>query len=368
MKIARSNIEDVGISIGSQLLPMLTSLTGYAKGAAERFQGLNEGQQKAIIVVGGLAAALGPLLVLIGTILTMLPAMASGASMAAGAFGTLWTTLLGPVGLVIAAVIGLAAAWQTNFLNIQGHTEDGVNAVIDLLNWMVGKINKILPDKWEIDFEAEEVDFAAESGSGSGGEEQDKSDYLPDDMPSGDIESPNPEDLTGDQAAFEEAGANAGKNFGSGFSEGIVESLETEQIAEEGISQIDSEISDLQSEIEQLSSGATSHGEWQQVEELESQISSLKRLFEYLAMELPILCTDIQAHRNVLSAEQTGFFFEPESHSSLVDAVNRISKLESDDWLKIRQNAREAGEDNNWTSRMELIQKAIEKQPGQSTD
>ncbi|KMT45649.1 hypothetical protein EL22_28190 [Halostagnicola sp. A56] len=39
---------------------------------------------------------------------------------------------------------------------------------------------------------------------------------------------------------------------------------------------MNSEISDLQSEIEQLSSGATSHGEWQQVEELESQISSLK--------------------------------------------------------------------------------------------
>lgn len=98
------------------------------------------------------------------------------------------------------------------------------------------------------------------------------------------------------------------------------------------------------------------------------EVSSPAKLFEYLAMGLPILCTDIQAHRNVLSAEQTGFFFEAGSHTSLVEAIHRISELESEDWLKIRQYVREAGKDNDWASRMELIQKVIEKQNRQSTD
>ncbi|WP_197075819.1 phage tail tape measure protein [Halostagnicola sp. A56] len=196
LQIAKSNLLDVGIAIGSILIPMLTTLTGYATVAAERFQGLNKGQQRAIVVVAALVAALGPLLILVGTLLTMLPAMATGASMAAGAFGTLWSALLGPIGLVIAAVIGLAAAWKTNFMNIQGHTEDGVNAVLDLLNWMVDQVNKILPNRWEIDFEAEDVDFTTE---GDSGEEQTKSDYLPNGMSADELQNAGSEDFTSGQ-------------------------------------------------------------------------------------------------------------------------------------------------------------------------
>ncbi|WP_281244698.1 phage tail tape measure protein [Halostagnicola kamekurae] len=181
LQIAKSNLLDVGIAIGSILIPMLTTLTGYATVAAKKFQGLNKGQQRAIVVVGALVAVLGPLLILFGTLLTMLPAMATGASMAAGAFASLWSALLGPIAPIIAAVIGLAAAWQTNFMDIQGQTENGVNTVLDLLNWMVDQINKILPNRWEIDFEAEDVDFTTENGSSSRGA-QDKDDYLPDDM------------------------------------------------------------------------------------------------------------------------------------------------------------------------------------------
>jgi glycosyltransferase involved in cell wall biosynthesis len=92
------------------------------------------------------------------------------------------------------------------------------------------------------------------------------------------------------------------------------------------------------------------------------EISSPAKLYEYLAMGLPILCTDLRAHRNALIEEQTGFFFEPGSLPSLVDGINRISELESEEWLNIRQYAREAGKDNDWSSRIELIQKIIEKE------
>jgi len=92
------------------------------------------------------------------------------------------------------------------------------------------------------------------------------------------------------------------------------------------------------------------------------EVSSPAKLYEYLAMGLPILCTDIQAHRNALIEEQTGFFFQPGSLPSLVDIINRISELESEEWLDIQQHAREAGKDNDWSSRIELIQKIIEKE------
>jgi glycosyltransferase involved in cell wall biosynthesis len=92
------------------------------------------------------------------------------------------------------------------------------------------------------------------------------------------------------------------------------------------------------------------------------EVSSPAKLYEYLSMGLPIICTDLQAHRNVLIEDQTGFFFEPGSLPSLIDVINRISELEFEVWLDIQQHAREAGKDNDWSSRMELIQKIIEKE------
>lgn len=98
------------------------------------------------------------------------------------------------------------------------------------------------------------------------------------------------------------------------------------------------------------------------------EVSSPAKIFEYLSMGLPILCTDIRAHRNVLSAEQIGFFFQPGSDSSLVNTINRLGELESEDWLDMQRQAREAGKENDWSARMKMIQEVIEMQTSQSMD
>jgi len=82
MQIARSNIEDVGIAIGGDLLPMVSTLTGYISTAAARFQDLDEGQRKTIIAAAGVAAALGPVLLVAGTAAQSIVALS-------GAYGVL---------------------------------------------------------------------------------------------------------------------------------------------------------------------------------------------------------------------------------------------------------------------------------------
>ena len=144
MQIARSNIEDVGIAIGGDLIPMVSTLTGHISTAAKRFQGLNEDQRRAIIILGGVAAAIGPVLLVAGTLLTMLPAMATGWGMATGAASGFAASLTGgvipaalatqvalgpvtvPVWAIIAAIgaaigIGYALykAWTTNFYGVR---------------------------------------------------------------------------------------------------------------------------------------------------------------------------------------------------------------------------------------------------------
>jgi len=50
MQIAKSNIQDVGIAIGGDLIPMVSTLTGYISTGADRFQDLNGDQRRAIIL------------------------------------------------------------------------------------------------------------------------------------------------------------------------------------------------------------------------------------------------------------------------------------------------------------------------------
>lgn len=91
------------------------------------------------------------------------------------------------------------------------------------------------------------------------------------------------------------------------------------------------------------------------------EVSSPAKMYEYLAMGLPILCTDIRAHRHLLTDEQTGFYFRPESVPSLVKAINKIGRLRQNEWIEIQRAARKLGEDNDWSKRLEKIHAVVEE-------
>lgn len=80
------------------LKEVLKSAIGWIQGLVKGFQDLGPGTKKIIILVTGLAAAIGPLLVSLGFLTsTVLPALMTGFSI-----------LIGPIGLVVAAVAGAA--------------------------------------------------------------------------------------------------------------------------------------------------------------------------------------------------------------------------------------------------------------------
>jgi TP901 family phage tail tape measure protein len=166
MQIARSNIEDVGIAIGGDLIPMVSTLTGYISTGADRFQDLNGDQRRAIILLGGVAAAIGPVLFVGGTLLTMLPVMATGWGMATGAASGFAASLTGgvipaalatqvalgpvtvPVWAIIAAIgaaiaisYGLYRAWTSNFYGVRDTATDALGTVKGWLDaapgWML---------------------------------------------------------------------------------------------------------------------------------------------------------------------------------------------------------------------------------------
>lgn len=108
-KMAINQLKDVGYEIGNTLLPMITPLlekiSEKLQALSDWWNGMSPETQKMILIIGGILAAIGPLLVIIGSL-----AGALGSIIAlAPVLGSAFSALLGPIGLVIAAVAAAIA-------------------------------------------------------------------------------------------------------------------------------------------------------------------------------------------------------------------------------------------------------------------
>ncbi len=99
-RILSATLKDLGAAFGEFIIPHVQAAAAALLPYLEQLKTLPPETQKVILVAGGLAAALGPVLMIVGQIAMALPAL-SGALAA----------LVSPIGLVVAAVGGLVAAW-----------------------------------------------------------------------------------------------------------------------------------------------------------------------------------------------------------------------------------------------------------------
>jgi hypothetical protein len=107
---SQAAFEELQVTIGTKLLPVLTPLIEKLGAALEWFTTLPAPVQDTILVVAGLAAAFGPVLAALGSLVTIAPALAT-------AFGVIKIAALGlmanPVILAFAVVLGgIYLAWQ----------------------------------------------------------------------------------------------------------------------------------------------------------------------------------------------------------------------------------------------------------------
>lgn len=105
LRIMQESLKELAASIGEVLLPIITPIVAKLNEWAQRFAGLDDGTKKIIIVVAAVAAAIGPLLIVIGAVISAVGTIAA----ALPALGTAFAALTGPVGLVVAAIAGLIA-------------------------------------------------------------------------------------------------------------------------------------------------------------------------------------------------------------------------------------------------------------------
>jgi hypothetical protein len=111
MRIFQETLKELGAEFGQILLPMFTKIITKVNGLLKEFRALSPETKKVIIVIAGVAAAIGPLLIAIGTLTsTVIPALITGfgvVTKAAGLFRIAITAATGPIGLIVTAITGL---------------------------------------------------------------------------------------------------------------------------------------------------------------------------------------------------------------------------------------------------------------------
>lgn len=107
-------IESASIAFGSALAPAITAVAGVIGNVAEAFASLPSGAQTATAVVLALVAAVGPLLVVFGSVVAMLPALSEGLLMLGGAFAVPLAPALAVAAAIAAVVAVLVTLWNTS--------------------------------------------------------------------------------------------------------------------------------------------------------------------------------------------------------------------------------------------------------------
>ena len=154
LTILKSQLEELAISFGEMLMPAIRNIVSKIQAFVDKLNHMSEGQRKAVLTTALLAAAIGPLLVIIGTIISKVGVAMQGfvklakgmkklqlaAQTGTGVVGKLATAIGGisaPVIAVVAVIAVLAAAfkhlWDTN--------EGFRNAITAIWDGIVSKIS-----------------------------------------------------------------------------------------------------------------------------------------------------------------------------------------------------------------------------------
>ena len=128
LTILKSQLEELAISFGELLMPAIRAVVSKVQAFVDKLNNMSEAQKKTILKVAALAAAIGPLLVVLGkTVSTVGSAMKGFTKIAkamkkVGSMGGLlkkaFAALTSPIGAVVAVIAVLAAAfvslWKNN--------------------------------------------------------------------------------------------------------------------------------------------------------------------------------------------------------------------------------------------------------------
>lgn len=158
----KSALEGVAITIGEKLLPHIEKAADFVSKLCTKFQNLNPETQNTILILGGIAAAIGPVLVILGLLIsfvgkvgfafaTMSPIIANAGGVVAFLTGGLsgLISIMGSVLVPIVAVVGAIGIFVAAIVKAYKENEsfrNKVNEVFSQIQSIISNVMSIVKD------------------------------------------------------------------------------------------------------------------------------------------------------------------------------------------------------------------------------
>lgn len=157
LKMLKNEVIALAIQFGEILIPILLSVVQFIKPIIQRFSEMSDGTKKFIVVIGLIAAAVGPVLIAIGSVIGAVSKIIGVFSSFAGILGkvvpfaskfgglflriaSIIPRLLTPIGLISLAITGLIAVFKMFGIDVVGGLVSGIKSGI---KWAIDGIKLI---------------------------------------------------------------------------------------------------------------------------------------------------------------------------------------------------------------------------------
>lgn len=159
------SLETLAISLGDLLIPMFRTFVEWLTKVVNSFNSLDDGTKKTIVTIAGIATAIGPVMLVLGKVISTVTSIVSLIG-GAGGLSAVIAALTGPIGWVVAAIAALVIAWQTDFGGIRETTEEIIASLTELFTiWWEGLVTAWetnlfnIRDWWDVIWTGIEVTF-----------------------------------------------------------------------------------------------------------------------------------------------------------------------------------------------------------------
>ena len=141
LTILKSTIESIALQFGEVMLPAIKGAVRGLQKFANWVNGTSKNTKKFVVAISAVAAAIGPLLLIGGKLLTGFLTLKTLLSTT----GATLSAITGPIGIMIALAAALALAWTTNF----GGIRDTVSTVMNIVSSTISSALKQIKAVWD---------------------------------------------------------------------------------------------------------------------------------------------------------------------------------------------------------------------------
>jgi hypothetical protein len=120
MRALKTEITNLTTELGEVLLPIITPIVAGIRDFVSGIRDLSPEAKKVIVVVAGIAAAIGPLLLGLGSLLKMIPLITAA-----------FTAMTGPIGIAVTAIVAGATLIITHWNEIKAASRNVVKYIKD---------------------------------------------------------------------------------------------------------------------------------------------------------------------------------------------------------------------------------------------